>query len=73
MSQSKIITQPKVARVQEFNQILKRLQEFYDYPSRQLVNHLYTEHGYSQEKIAEIIGFSESIISQRFPKKEASK
>lgn len=56
-------------RRDEFNDIMKRLTDFYQKNERLLVYHLY-DIGYTMEKVAGILDVSKQSISVQYPKEE---
>ncbi len=54
-------------RSTQFNSILKSLLDFYREPTNKLIKHLYSK-GYSQKKVAQILGISPQAVGQLYPK-----
>lgn len=69
MTETIIARQDKLNRNFEFNDLLKRWIEFFDAPTRLLINHLYTKYDAPEKEIAEVLKISRMQINKKYPKK----
>jgi hypothetical protein len=56
-------------RNQEYNRILKELTDFYKDPTYKLIAHLRRIYHYTDEQIADLMGFTRQGFNNAYPKK----